>query len=599
MRQITHSRTATRIVRSLAAIAALALLSARDASAAFYVCSGGDWVCLNNAVTLANITLEADTILLDGSTYSMQAWQTCRSTTLGCDALGPITGRLTIIGSGRDVTIIQPDPTVPPMRVFDIAPGALVTLQDLTIRGVHSRGRPWDPTYGGLGVLNAGQLTLEDVAIRDNELDDGGAGAGIRNESTGFITIANSIVSGNSEAAINQIAVLGGAGIWNDGGLEIFSSSITGNVTRPMRGIGAGLVNSGTAIIHNSTISGNSAADAAGGGIYAAGSLTIESSAITGNTGAGFVDEPVGGGGIFVAGSVSINNSTIAGNRVALDAPWGAGVRVAAGGSLLLNGSTVADNLASGAGGERGGGIRNDGTAQIRNSIIARNRADDGFDPGFGPDCYGTLTSLGHNIIGNPTDCRWTPLASDHIGDAGLGTFADDGTPGHGSIPLLSTSIAIDGADPATSSALDQLGRSIVDGNVDGTAVRDTGAVEFKTPVVNALVVLNTSKQSYNATPVKYGPGGTLKIGATLTNVGSQPIYAPFLVLRTVDEGVWLLSADQSPGSVGSKQTPNVGADGVLMPGERVVLTIVFGLPTSRRPAFAFDVLGGAGATSP
>src|SRR5262249_26886514 len=129
---------------------AVALLSARAAYAAVYSCSGGDWACLSNTIALANITAEEDWILLDGSTYSLPYWQTCPSKTLGCDALGPITVRLTIIGSGRDVTIIQPDPKVPPMRVFDIAPGALVILQSLTIRGVHTHGNPWDPSYGGL-----------------------------------------------------------------------------------------------------------------------------------------------------------------------------------------------------------------------------------------------------------------------------------------------------------------------------------------------------------------------------------------------------------------------------------------------------------------
>jgi hypothetical protein len=46
----------------------LALLTARGASAALYVCNGGDWTCLNNSVSLANASPEADTILLNGGT---------------------------------------------------------------------------------------------------------------------------------------------------------------------------------------------------------------------------------------------------------------------------------------------------------------------------------------------------------------------------------------------------------------------------------------------------------------------------------------------------------------------------------------------------
>jgi hypothetical protein len=60
-----------------------------------------------------------------------------------------------------------------------------------------------------------------------------------------------------------------------------------------------------------------------------------------------------------------------------------------------------------------------------------------------------------------------------------------------------------------------------------------------------------------------------------------------------------LLSADQPPGGPGAKQTLNAGTDGVLMPGETITFTILFGLETSTRQTFAFDVLGGAGATTP
>src|SRR5262245_37796818 len=49
-------------------------------------------------------------------------------------------------------------------------------------------------------------------------------------------------------------------------------------------------------------------------------------------------------------------------------------------------------------------------------------------------DCTGLVTSLGNNLIGNPTftGCTITLQPTDLTGDPGLGTFTDNGTPGNG-----------------------------------------------------------------------------------------------------------------------------------------------------------------------
>jgi hypothetical protein len=65
----------------------------------------------------------------------------------------------------------------------------------------------------------------------------------------------------------------------------------------------------------------------------------------------------------------------------------------------------------------------------IENTIIARHRT-------LGPACEGTITSLGHNIIGNTTGCAVNLLPTDHTGNPGFGVFAN------GVVPLLSTSQA-------------------------------------------------------------------------------------------------------------------------------------------------------------
>jgi hypothetical protein len=99
----------------------------------------------------------------------------------------------------------------------------------------------------------------------------------------------------------------------------------------------------------------------------------------------------------------------------------------------------------------------------IENSIIAQNA---------GPDCGGPLTSLGHNLIGDPGGCTIALQPNDRTGSPGLAIYTDDATPGHAHWPLLPTSQAIDGGDASTCPPTDQLGRPRV-----GRC--DIGAVEF------------------------------------------------------------------------------------------------------------------------
>jgi hypothetical protein len=69
------------------------------------------------------------------------------------------------------------------------------------------------------------------------------------------------------------------------------------------------------------------------------------------------------------------------------------------------------------------------------------------------------VTSLGHNLIGDPTGCAITLQPADLTGDPGLGTFTDNGTPGNGHIPLQRGSPAIDAGNNAFCPPTDQLGR--------------------------------------------------------------------------------------------------------------------------------------------
>ena len=121
----------------------------------------------------------------------------------------------------------------------------------------------------------------------------------------------------------------------------------------------------------------------------------------------------------------------------------------------------------------------NIGSIELQNSIIAGNTFElDGFEDNaiLAPDCGGSITSLGNNLIGDPTNCTVNLLASDLTGDPGLGTFVDNGTPGNGHFPLLTGSRAINAGNDSSCPTTDQLGSPRVGGC-------DIGAIEFPSPL--------------------------------------------------------------------------------------------------------------------
>ena len=118
--------------------------------------------------------------------------------------------------------------------------------------------------------------------------------------------------------------------------------------------------------------------------------MIIKNSTLTGNS-AGTacstsISCRVGVGGAFYTfgGAVTLNNSTVAGNsayRCSGVCTGTGGAIVNGSGNLAMNNSTVSGNSA--------GGIFNDGTATLQNSIVANNSDT---------NCGGTITSHGYNL---------------------------------------------------------------------------------------------------------------------------------------------------------------------------------------------------------
>ncbi len=295
--------------------------------------------------------------LAPGTTFDLTS---ANNTTDGGNGLPVIGGAtavvLTIIGYGdtiERIAVISRYYTVKnPFRLFDVAAGASLTLDQVTLKG-------GSPSGSGGAILNHGTLNV----INGSTLSGNGASSGgaIYNAG-GTVTVSDSILSGDQttgfgggiynasgtvtigNSALSSNYAFSGGGIYNDGGkVAISNSSPSSNGAR----FGGGIYNNAGAVtVSNSTLSSNSAWHADypwsggdGGGIYnSGGTLTISSSTLSGNS----ADPNFGsGGGILNAGgTVTVeNSSSITGNGAYL------GPDVYNGGAVYLDGTSIIDLL--------------------------------------------------------------------------------------------------------------------------------------------------------------------------------------------------------------------------------------------------------------
>jgi hypothetical protein len=417
-------RTGSRLSMSVVALLIISLGLCDPSPAAEFSCGAGDVACLIAAINTANASGEANTITLEAGTYTLTA---VNNNTGGPNGLPVITSPfpLTIQGAGAEATIIDRIASAPPFRILLVEDTGTLTLNGLTIRG----GAVPDLGIGG-GIRNFGTLTIIGSVISHNTADTSG---GISN--VGILNLTNSTISNNTGSVRH-------GGLSNGGMMHILSSTISHNSATQVAGGGSGIGGIGPVIIMDSTISENSSGLRGGGINLEGGELTITNSTIARNQASGV------GGAIFIeSGTVTLTNSTVADNVA------------------ILFGDP-----------QTGGGLFNaGGTARLQNTILARNTGDP-------PDCFGPVTSLGHNLIGDPTGCTITLHATDLTGDPGLGAFTDDGTPGKGHVPLLEGSPAIDAGNDEACPATDQLGQPRV-------GVCDIGAIEFQPPAGEVIVI--------------------------------------------------------------------------------------------------------------
>jgi len=288
---------------------------------------------------------------------------------------------------------------------------------------------------------------------------------------TGVIARIAGVTIQNGRAAPQGIGSQGG-GILNLGDLTLDHVVLRNSTGSALDVAGAGLYNLGTLLLEDSTVSGNGSLNqgVAGAGIGNAGGAraTIRRTTLDGNLTGSF------GGGIDSRGVLTLENSTVARNI----GFYGGGVLNNIGGRMTIINCTIAENR-----GGFGGGILNNSQVEVRASIIAKNNAD-----GAGPNCLGGITSGGHNLDGDGS-CSLAAPGDISNADPLLGPLADNGGP-TATYALLDSSPAVD-AGPATG-CTDRDGAPLLsdqrgvarplDGNGDGSATCDLGALEVQPP---------------------------------------------------------------------------------------------------------------------
>ncbi|MDR4503446.1 MAG: right-handed parallel beta-helix repeat-containing protein [Candidatus Scalindua sp.] len=458
-----------------------------------------------------------------------------------------------------------------------------------------------DGAGGGL-CNNRGSVTITDTTVSDNLAADSGRGGGILNYG-GTITITNSILKNNMADSIagsgggilsrtfidntetnNRTGINDTEGknsemsmdrkIIHDLDIRFTFKAYRGKIARTRAesspevltsAVSEDVSSSGIVTITNSTITDNRAI--IGGGIANFnGLMNIMNSTISLNRG------DMGCGINNYEGIVTVENSTIAHNARAY---WGVGIYNLFGMVSITN-STISDNHGYGPAisnetPHSSGGPQVAGTVELKNTILAYNSAD----VDYPSECEGPITSLGYNIIGDigdPVNCTITLLESDSTGDPRLREFIDDGLPGHGHVQLLPDSPAIDAGNNSACPQKDQLGKSRpVDGNGDGTASCDIGAIEFEYP-----------ENSYIRSPRPGSRYADPRFNTTLTTptVEFEWVAGSAVSQHWLSVGTSLASLDRTPyGDIYSRnQYLNTSAtvSGIPLNGENLYVRLWF-----------------------
>jgi hypothetical protein len=384
----------------------------------------------------------------------------------------------TIGGAGATTTTVSGNDA---STVLAFGPGATVTLSKLTVS--HGKAETVPANDAGGGIINIGDLTLNDVVVTDNSAAFGG---GILN--AGDLKVNRGAISRNHAVEIfGQIRSVGGIG----GGIFTIGKTVAMDGTSLARNTAAvfagGIEAAGGTLAAAHTTFASNSAEALGGAMVTddRAAVTVITSTFSGNTASG--EEAAGGGGIFnVGAALHLANDTF--DRNATTGHGGAIAQAVFGGrtvtdtasaeqrvttamegvqdtetmplrtllaqqaeatpSTNLDFVTISENSAPR---DFGGGIalvgRDSGAITVHDTILANNP---------GKNCFTPVTSAGFNLD-SAKDCGFGATGDLTVANPNLQTLADNGGPTQ-TMALVKGSPAVDAADPKCDVSTDQRG---------------------------------------------------------------------------------------------------------------------------------------------
>ena len=308
-------------------------------------------------------------------------------------------------------------------------------------------------THGGGGIYNEGVVTVSTALFRNNRAEtDGSSGLtshGGHLLNLGTFTLEDAIL--DSGTAQNR-----GGGIYHagDGSLTVSNSEFTWNQADELGG-GLYVGNSSTPVnLHKTYFRTNRAGD--GGGLAAESNIDITNSTFNFN----YTNGPDGGfndGGaiyLWLQAEATITNSTISNNQAD---NGGGGLALFDQSKAYLANVTVTENTANNdlLNGGNGGGafVTHQGQLRLKNSIIGGNSdLKSSILEDSAPDCAGTLTSDGYNLIGTlGTNAVFNPLCFVDTTNNLIGVSPDLDSMNYSLLVhgLLPNSPAINGGNPS------------------------------------------------------------------------------------------------------------------------------------------------------
>jgi hypothetical protein len=317
-------------------------------------------------INAANKAGGSNTItLVAGTTFTLAA---VNNTTDGATGLPVIAAKdtLTIVGNGDTIQRSTASGT-PAFRLFDVAGGASLSLESLTVQnGLAPGGGSSGASAEGGAIYSQGTLALNTVTVQNNTAQgypaNFVAGGGIY--SGGSLTIQSSTIQNNQ--------ALGGAGIPADGfGLP---GGPGGSA------FGGGLyISGGTATLTSVTLSSNTAQGGDGGQGGCGSRSGIQFGTAGGDGGNGL------GGGLYAAGgTIDLHNVTVTGNTAA----GGAGGKAGSCGAGRFRRSSI-----SSPGLGEGGGLYIDAAAAVCLDAFTQSHVQKNHASTSNPDIYGTYTT--------------------------------------------------------------------------------------------------------------------------------------------------------------------------------------------------------------